>query len=217
MNFLPVYVWFVLLSFLASLTVYFIPGKNEGYLKLFPPFLFATLLVEVISNYIQSLGKPNISWYNVFTVVEFCFYLWIMRLLIRNEKVRRAILWPLILYPVAAAANIIFLLRENEFHSVTYSIGCLLIVSFCIYYFLELFRLPKSVELKNNPSFWICSGLLFFYCCGFPMYGFINYLAKVTPIIIENFYTIYTILNIFLYSLFAIAFLCRIKARKYIS
>ncbi len=119
------------------------------------------------------------------------------------------------IYALAAVLNIVYIQKMQTFHTYTYVIGCLIIVIFCIYYFFELFRLPKSVKLKNNPSFWICSGLLFFYCCGFPLFGLINSWGNISPLILRNFDAIVTILNIFLYSLFTIAFLCRIKVRKY--
>ena len=123
----------------------------------------------------------------------------------------------LLLYMVIAVNNIIFIQKMKSFHTVTYALGCLLIVIFCIYYFFELFKLSQSVKLKNNPAFWICSGLLFFYCCGFPLFGMFNFLAGISKLIINNFHSIIIILNCFLYTLFTIAFLCRIKTRKYIS
>jgi hypothetical protein len=103
----------------------------------------------------------------------------------------------------------------EKFHTVTYSLGCLAVVSACFYYFFELFRLPKSVKLIRNPAFWICSGLLFFYCCGFPLYAFISLWNRVRWVI-NSFGSIITILNIFLYSLFTIALLCS-KTPKYSS
>ena len=122
----------------------------------------------------------------------------------------------IIAYGAIAITNIIFIQQLKAFHTVTYAFGCLVIVAACVYYFFELFKLPKAVKLKNNPAFWICSGLLFFYCCGFPLYGMFNYLSGISRLIISNFYSIIIILNIFLYSLFTVAFLCQLKVRKYI-
>ena len=216
MSFLPIYFYFIIISFLASLSVYFISKKEFYYLKLFPPFLLATIIVESLGSYFSSIRKPNISIYNFFTVFEFCFYLWVISHIISNKSVKKIIRIVVILYVPVAIINIIFIQNKmGEFHTVTYAFGCLLIVAFSIYYFFELFKLPKSVKLKNNPAFWICSGLLFFYCCGFPLYGLTNFLIGISKLIIKNFYSIITILNIFLYSLFTIAFLCRIKTRKY--
>ena len=215
MSFLPVYIYFVVISFLASLSVYFTSKNDYFYLKLFPPFLLATIIVESLSTYLASIGKSNLFIYNFFTVFEFCFYLWVISLIISNKQVKKITKGTALLYMLIAVINIIFIQKMKAFHSVTYAFGCLLIVAFCIYYFFELFKLSKSVKLKNNPAFWICSGLLFFYCCGFPLYGMINFLSGISKLIIRNFLSIIIILNIFLYSLFTIAFLCRIKTRKY--
>ena len=214
MGFIKLYVFFIAASFLMSLVIYFRPRNPYFYLKLFPPFLFVTLAAEVIGLYWGSTGKNNLELYNFFTTFEFFFYLYIISLVISNKKVKRITRTTAILYVLVAVTNILFIQGMKRFHTVTYSLGCLLIVMFCIYYFLELFRVPKSVKLKNNPAFWICSGLLFFYCCGFPLYALINYWSDISKLVVRNFGEIVTILNIFLYTLFTVAFLC-IKTQKY--
>ena len=217
MSFLPLYVYFIAISLLASFSVYFFSKNSPVYLRLFPPFLFATLVVELIGSYLSSVKKPNVWLYNFFTVFEFCFYLWVISLIISGKRMKKIISGILIVYALTSTINIIFIQKMKAFHTGSYAIGCLLIVAVCVYYFFELFKLPKSVKLKNNPAFWICSGLLFFYCCGFPLYGMFNFLSGISKLIIKNFHAIIIILNIFLYSLFTIAFLCRLKTRKYTS
>lgn len=207
------YVYFIGLSFLASLFVYSGPSKTLPYLKLFPPFLLATFGAESWGAYLGYIRVPNAVLYNFFSTFEFCFYLWFISILISKPGMKKAIRITMIAYAVIAAINIVFVQKINVFHTTTYSLGCLLVVIFCIYYFLELFRLPKSINLISSPAFWICTGLLFFYCCGFPMYGFIKLWMNI-PLVAKNFGNIASIMNIFLYSLFIIAFLCS-KIRKY--
>jgi|SRR6218665_250108 len=213
----PLFIYFIGVSFLASLTVYIFNRPAPFYLKLFSPFLFATICVELYGLYLSDHGKPNVILYNLFSVFEFCFYLFILSLVISNITVKRVIYVTIIAYAAGAVINIFFIQGTKTFHTITYSIGCLLVVTFCIVYFLELFRLPKSVKLHNNPAFWICSGLLFYFCCGFPLFGLINYLVTISDLLIRNFFLISTILNITLYSLFTIGFLCRLRTRKYTS
>jgi hypothetical protein len=209
------YYCIVFISFLSSLTIYFTSFNQNKYLKLFPPFLLATLLAELLGLYLQTKRQNNVTLFNFFTAFEFCFYLWIISLIISDHKIKKIIKATTVIYAIASLTNILFIQKIKTFHTITYSLGCLLIVSFCIYYFLELFRLPKSVKLKNDPAFWLCSGLLFYYCCGFPLLGLVNFVNAFPKLVLKNFRTILTILNIFLYSLFTIAFLCRIKTRKY--
>ena len=44
------------------------------------------------------------------------------------------------LYPVLSLMNIFLVQHSSEFQTMTYSLGCLLIVVCCIYYFWELFQ-----------------------------------------------------------------------------
>jgi hypothetical protein len=216
MTFLPPYVYFIAISFFASLSTLYVK-ESPLYLKLFSPFLLATLIVESVGAYLPSVDEPNVWLYNFFTVIEFAFYLLVISLIVTDQKWKRIIRVLLMLYVSAAVINILFIQRMQAFHTVTYALGCLLIVFVCIYYFLELFKHPKSVRLSSNPAFWLCSGLLFFYCCGFPLYGLTNFISGISRLIIKNFFAIIVILNCFLYALFTIAFLCRLKIRKYIS
>jgi hypothetical protein len=211
----PLFIYFIGISFVASLSVYFVPKPAQLYLKVFPPYLLATASVEVLGHYMDTIGKPNVFVYNFFTVIEFCFYFFVLSQVITNLRMKKVMVATIIIYAAGALVNIFFFQGAKKmFHTVTYSIGCLLVAVSCIYYFWELFRLPKSVKLHLNPAFWICTGLLFFYICGFPLYGFINYLVSVSVLLRDNFFVIVTILNIFLYTLFTIGFLCRIRIRK---
>jgi hypothetical protein len=207
-----IYLCFIAISLITSL--FFYSDKRHPYLKVFPPFLFITLIAESFGAYLRYTNKNNLYIYNFFTVFEFCFYMFLVSLIISHYKAKLIIRVISFLYVIIAISNILFFQGTKTFHTVTYSLGCLIIVGVCIYYFFELFRLPKAVKLSKDPAFWICSGLLFFYCCGFPLYAFINFWVRFDWMA-KSFGDIFTILNIFLYSLFTIAFLCR-KTRNYI-
>jgi hypothetical protein len=214
MSFLPTYIYFIAVSFIASLSVFFIRKDNFSYLKFFAPFLMLTILAEAYCSYLWSNDKNNVELYNFFSTFEFCFYVFIISMLIKNARMRKIMRLSIIFYIPLATINILFIQGITRFHTITYSLGCLLVVSFCIYYFFELFRFPQSEKIIYNPAFWICSGLLFFYCCGFPLYGLINIWSDISKLVVQNFDKIVTILNIFLYTLFTIAFLCSRK-KKY--
>lgn len=175
--------------------------------------MLITLIVEV-SAWLLIKYKINVTLlYIVFTSFEFMFYLFVIAYSIYNLKVRKIILWLLAVYPVLVLLNRLFI-QHKSFHTITYSIGCLLVVAACILYFFELFQSTHSVNLIKEPAFWICSGLLFFYCCTFPLIGLWNYLHNLPGIILRNLNYILTFLNILLYSLFSIAFLCKLRYRR---
>ncbi len=206
MDFLPVYTYFIGLSFLISIIV--LNRKSPFYLKIFSPFLLLTFLVEAYASYLSTINKPNIVIYNFFSAFEFSFYLFWISYLFRNQKVKKLSRLCVVLYSCAATINILFIQGVDAFHTTSYAAGCLVLVAFCIYYFYELFKFPGAGKLERNPAFWISTGLLFFYCCGFPLWGLMNFWSGKLKYLIENLAMITNILNSLLYSLFTIAYLC---------
>jgi len=202
-------------SLLASFTVYSRP-QAYSYLKAFPIFLLIIAILGGVIGYLSLYGKSNIILYNIFSIFAFCFYFFVLSQIIVNKKLKKLIFFIMFLYPVLAFLNTVIIQKITVFHSRSYSVGCLLIVAFCIYYFYELFQLPRAINLLKETSFWICSGLLFYYACSFPLFGFINSLKNPSDMIITHLGIIINLLDVFLYSSFTIAFLCRIKIRKFI-
>ncbi len=205
--------FFLVSCLLASFTSY-LQKPSPLYLRLFPFYFFITVLVQQIGTYLSYQAIHNIILYNSYSVFEFVFYFFILREIIRNVRVKIIILFVLIIYPLVAVFNIFYFQKETTFHSMTYAIGCAIIVILCIFYFVELFQLPKSTNLKNEPAFWICTAVLFSYVCTFPFWGLVNFIRTDPDILVNNLMTILMIINILSYSLFIIAFLCRIRIRK---
>lgn len=204
----------IIMAFIASLTLFF-QTDTESYLRLFPVFLLVCILQESVSSYLQLHLKDNLFLSNPFTVLVFCFYFFILRQIIHNTKMKKAILYILFGYAVIAFINIYFIQKHNEFHTITYSLGCLLVVAMSIYYFWELFQSSRMVNLLRQPAFWICSGLLFYFACSFPLYGLNNLIfSNLSVSTIHNLMILFNLLDVFLYSSFIIAFLCRIRVRK---
>lgn len=165
------------------------------------------------------MGEQNINnsaFYNFSTVASFLFYLFIFKEVVYSPMIKKIILFLMIGYGFASLYNIFFVQGILVFHSITYSIGCFMIVAVSIYYFLELFQRPRYVNLKREPAFWIVSGLLFFYACTPAIFGVINYLISLPDMQINavKLMPLITILNVSLYSLFTIGFLCRINFRR---
>lgn len=203
----PVYFYFEILSFLASLLLFFQKGTPR-YLKSYPFFLLVTVAVEYAGLLLER-NRGHVFWlYNIFAVVTFAFNLNMLRNFIFSKKVRRIILHSIWIHAVLELANLFFI-QVNAFNSITFALGCLLVVIFCIYYFFELFRLPRSINLVKEQAFWISCGLLFFHSCSFMF-------ISLTNLILESHDGIFKTLNILLgliiaayYFLLTIGFVCR--------
>jgi hypothetical protein len=199
-------------AFLASLTIYFRPPA-ELYLKLFPVYLFLDCIIETINNYNALLRHNTLLLSSLSYLLTFCFFIYVLRAVIRNPKVKRLLLYCLVAFPLIFIVNIFLVQKFQVFQSLNYCLDCLVIVAACIYYFLELFQSKNYVNIAREPAFWICSGLLFYCTCSFPVYGLINFINFDVPIIRIILYVL-GFVNVLLYLSFTIAFLCRLRTRN---
>jgi hypothetical protein len=213
---MPLYIYFIAISLLTSILSY--PKRRTAnlYLKVFPFYLCITFIIECVGNYRWSHRLSTATLYSLFGVFEFAFYFFVLHQLIKGKTAKKIVRYVMVGYPILFLINILFV-QTAGFHSITYSIGCLIVVSICIYYFFELFQATHSTNLLNEPPFWICTGLLFFYCCTFPYFALSNFLINFPDIIMDNISTLLNLMNCLLYSLFTIAFLCKIRIRKSMS
>lgn len=201
------------IPFLASLTIFLQPSP-ERYLKQFSFFLFINCILEIVTNLMAMNNINNLFLINLMSMVVLAFQLYLVQEIVRGRKAKKVFLYSLLTYLLLSLANFFLVQKTSVFNTITYCLGCLLIVSACIYYFWELFQSRYFVNLLRQPSFWICSGLLFYYACSFPVQSLQNFFNALPKVILQNLFIIFILLNIFLYLSFTIAFLCRLKTRK---
>ena len=212
----PLEYYFIALSVIAGI-ITMRRRRIPRYLKLFPYFLLVALINEIISWQLSERGVHNVAFYNFFSVSAFIYYMYMLSEMVFSKLVKKLILYVAAAYTIAALYNIFFGQGMDEFHTITYSIGCFMIVAVSIYYFLEIFQRPRFVDLKKEPTFWIASGLLFFYACTPAIFGLTNYIGSIPDTHPEELFPLITILNVSLYSLFTIAFLCRVNFKRFMS
>jgi len=220
----PLDIYILIFSALAGFYSLYRKRPREIYLKIFPFFLLVTVLVELAAFFMIEIAKshvpigkshaPTYLLYNPSTTLEFVFYFFSIREIIKKKIAKNILLGLMLAFPLAVAINMTFFQGMHRFNSFTYSIGCLLIIGSCIYYFYELFLMPHSVNLLRQPPFWICTALLFFYAFTYPIYGLSNLMASLPTHLIIIIGRILDSLNILLYSFFSIAFLCRLRIQK---
>jgi len=200
------------IAFLASLSVFFGPPA-ELYLKLFSLFLFLDCIIESVTNYLALHVQNTLLLSSITSILTFSFYVYVLRAVIRGSKAKRILLYCLVALPLIFIANIFLVQKSQVFQSLNYCLDCLVIVAGSIYFFWEVFQNKNYVNLVREPAFWICSGLLFFCACSFPVYGLINFMNFEYSLIRIIVY-ILDFVNILLYLSFTIAFLCRLRIRK---
>src|SRR5580765_3971582 len=147
-----------IICFLASVTVYF-QHESELYLKLFPVFLLITNMVQNIGSFLSMHNETNVYLYNIYSMIEFIFYFFILSQIIKNKKMKKIIFYILWIYPLVSILNVFFVQASSSFHSIAYALGSLMVVGLCVFYFYELFQFPNSNSLLREPAFWICTAI----------------------------------------------------------
>lgn len=188
--------------------------SNPLYLNILPFFLLLTLAVELIGELMQGPGHNNLLLYNLYTIIEFYFYLWFFKTVIRGGQIQNAIHILLYLVPIICLINIFFMQGPKVFHTYTYSLSCLIMVGLGITYFYKLFNIPGKLNIYREPSFWISIGIIFYFISSVSVIGVINYIATLPQATSNLLQKIFLMVNAFFYLLLIIAFLCKIHIRK---
>jgi hypothetical protein len=205
--------------FLISLAV-FLQKRTPLYLKLFPVYFLGAFFNGLWIEWLVSHGRYSTGISNVWGIIEFCFYFFVLHEIIGNIKFKRIILYVSSSYAVFASFNLIFIEHKVGLNNVNFTIGCLITVLACIYYFVELFQKTETQSLSRLPAFWICSAFLFNTVLSFPIDAISSFLeesrkaSSANQFIYKNLETIGDITLVLTFVLYAIGFLCRIRIRK---
>jgi hypothetical protein len=133
MNF-PFEYYFIALSMIVGFAT-LLKNRKARYLRIFPFFLLVALCTELWAFHLGQKNIPNIAFYNLFSVVAFLFYMYVLYYVIFSRRAKHIILTVMISYAVVSLSNILFVQKINTFHTITYSIGCFILIVISIYYF----------------------------------------------------------------------------------
>jgi hypothetical protein len=211
---------FIQLSiFLISLSV-FAKKPVPFYLRLFPIYFFLLMIVDKIIEYTTDLRIHNNILLNIWGPIEFSFYFFVLGQVI-TSKLNKRILYTIAAFLIFAFINLFFFQRNDLFNPVNFTVGTVITVIFCIYYFFELFQKTEAQSLTRLPSFWIVSAILFNVVLIFPIFALFSFMdsiskanRKTSMIIFNNIVAIFNIISVLTYMLYSIGFLCRIRTSK---
>ncbi len=206
--------------FLISLSV-FAQKPVPLYLRLFPLYFFLLLLVDIVLEYTSAQRIHNNILSNSWGIIEFTFYYFVLQEIIVNVKVKRRIFYIILAFAIFAIINLIFIQRDDLFNPINFTIGTVITVVLCIYYFFELFQKTETQTLAKLASFWIVSGILFNVVLSFPIFALISFMdslskanLKTSMIVFNHIEAIFNIISVLTYILYSIGFICRIRTSK---
>lgn len=193
--------------------IYLLFKKKSGlFQNILGFFLITTICIEFGAAYIVgNLGQSNTWLYNIYNVIEIDTYLFLSYHLIKYAFYKRIIAISIIIYTIVCLINFLFIQKQNEFHSLTYATGCILLVFASMLYFLAIFRFPQVSSIKEQPGFWFATALLFYYIASMPLFSLLNFFKQPPRSLLNNYNLIVDILGSILYLLIGISMVCHLK------
>lgn len=207
---IPLYIIILGLSFLISISVYF-KVNSSFYLKLFPPLLLATFLVEYYCFEIYARNGNNSLVYNVYAIFEIPFYLYVLKKINSDLKRKNIINYLILLFLIAKVLSFIFQ-QEGTHHFYAYNIGGAAIIIFSLRHLYQLF---VKQSFKSNPftevTCWISLGLFCFFTGSFIIVSGFNIYYEMPIKLLNVLRSILLFLNVILYSSFIVAFIINFR------
>lgn len=191
----------------------FLGYGNKKY-WLFIPLIGINLGIEVLRDILpdESPVEPSILLFQV--IIEYSLLSLIISYFIQSRIKKKIIVGSIfVMIPVFILLQIVLISRNESYMYLNQTIAGPFICVWTILYLFEVAKHEYEFEISTNPMFWISLGNLLFYSGSFFSYAFGGYLMSTEPEWAATIFRIAQILNILLYILYFIGFLC-LRLRK---
>jgi len=189
--------------------IYYYNKLSPRWLRLFPWFLVLSLLFELFAMaYSTYTKKSNHFIINIYTFIQFIFYLFIFYKTFERKLFKFITAWMAIIFTGYFFYNMIFGIGFFIFSAASNTFGSICVIFCCLLYFYLLFQSELNLNFFRIPMFWIATGLLFYFVGNFIYFSLVNYIIKENLDTSGKIYLfIMTILNLILYGLITAGFL----------
>lgn len=210
-----IYISFIAIAFLSSLNAFRLDFPIH--LKVFSLLLGYDLLNELCSNLLLKSVfhmRSNVEFYNIFMLVEFGVYAWFFRSILTNALLKRLIGYYLVLLPAFWIFAVFFIFGLDHWNSYMAIAGSLFTVCMAVAFYFQLFTANELIRLSRSPEFWISTGIILFYTINLPYLGMLDFITRDYILLARALLAGLQILNMLMYSLFTLAFLCTTRITK---
>ena len=160
-------------SSLLPLILFFIFQRNTKTkeLRVISFYLIYAFINDVVAYYLFRIANLRPFFiYDIFDVVEFCFFSWFFYLVIKNRSIKRLIIPLIVLFCVFSLSLYIFLPETNSFSSIIAGVESVLIISMCIYYFFDQLKESNTLLIYASINFWVIISFLIYLSGTFFLY-----------------------------------------------
>ena len=203
-----VYYGVMVLALLASLR-----GIKYRRYVLFIPLLALSLAVEITREFVS---EEVAHYFNFFIAIEYTLLALIISNFMHTASKRQVIRASIfVLVPLLILIQLL-LAGNPAYKYLDLMIESPFLCAWTILYLFETVKQEEEFEVTKNPMFWISLGNLLFFSGSFFSYGFGSYLEyKGNNHLADIIFWIARILNLLLYILYFIGFLCLGNRRSY--
>lgn len=154
--------------------------------------------------------EPSNFWiYNVLVSVRHLLLLSYFIGFMTTKLEKRWINWSIPPFVLFAIANYAFLQTPHLVNTYTITIANSITVLLTIYFFRMVLHHKEVIRLTSSSEVWIALGTFLYYAGTLPFFVAFNYLITEKPAIVSSYLMINDVLNLVLYTSYAIAFLCK--------
>ncbi|CAM1339208.1 conserved membrane hypothetical protein [Tenacibaculum aestuarii] len=220
-NYEYIYLVPVVLSAIVSVRSFI--WNKEIYFRLFSILLLLTILVELFAiswklelhqTKYWNYSRSNLWIYNAFLSFRHVFTLLFIYFIIETPQLKQMIKWSIIPFILFFTLNYVFVQTPFYVNSYTIILSSIILVVISVAYFKQILEETKIIKLSIKPEFWICLGGFIYYTGTLPFFILFNKLITTSSSYLNSFLFINDTLNIVMYSMYLIGFLCLHQNQK---
>lgn len=167
------------------------------------------IMVELTGLYANETHQ-NMQWlYRAYAAIEYGFLGYVYSAHFSQPSLRRAVFLSVGLFAVFSIISAVWSPDLSKAPTAVYSVEWTLILLLVMLYFVELYRSDQLVSLTAQPLFWISIGNFIFYAGTFFLMGLIHQIKQNDMELAKRIFVINPILNIIMYALWSVGFLCK--------
>lgn len=210
-----VYYFFLIASFFLALIT---RNRNSRLLVIFPYLLACGILTQVLEDILEKGGMFHTFIFHTYNFLEYPMYCIYFIGVISSKNCKRAIWVSMVMYVLFFIwyFNIVKSFWAESFGLLS-SVEALFMTLFSLYFFYELLKSNKYINLSTYPHFYINTANLIFFSLSMLGMSFDAFLKNSNPEIAKNVLYINMVSNILMYILYCIGFTLNIWNQKKLS
>jgi hypothetical protein len=188
---------------LPTILILFSKNKSAPY-QVLRVYIAITIIVEGVSRYMADKKMNNLPLFHLNSILELACLSMMFYYLVNSPLIKKSIVGIILGFATFAIVNALFFQDIYTFNSYPRIAVCLLLIIYCIIFFIQTLNELTVVRLETYGIFWIVLGTLIYFAGNMFLFTFFEYLLRVSKEYGFQLWNIHSILNIIFNSLLAL-------------